>query len=154
MNLKEVIFDLVKSTFSKLSFVHDFYFHKKELGASIGFRIKNLVSAILSIKIKNDISVITFNLNNKKYRLYLACNKIITAIKSALVFIRAIITKDKSTIKELGAISISKKEYKKMKENAKNIKKKLENEVRHTGPLVIKLGNVNDKEYFNPAFHY
>lgn len=153
-SLASIAMDLVRDVFGKFTIVHDFYVRKNRVKMAFGIKLKSLFSAIVSLKIKNDISIITFNLNKRKYRLYLSCNKVLTAIKSTLVFMKAIISKDKKALSGFGAISISKKEYKAMKKKTNHIKRELKKETRRSGPLVITLGKVDDDYWFDPYYAF
>lgn len=153
-SLTSLALGLIGDILGKFTIVHDCYVRKNRVRLALGVKLKGLFSAIVSLKIKNDISIITFNLNKRKYRLYLSCNKVLTAIKSTLVFMKAIITKDKKTLSGFGAISISKKEYKAMKRKTNHIKRDIKQEVRKSGPLVITLGKVDDDYWFDPYYAF
>ena len=151
---------VVKRIFDKITFVHDIYVDPKRVRLSLGIKITGVFSAIVEIKIKNDISLVNFFLNGTKYKLYLASNKLTTSLKATLIFIKALITGNKTLQEEFKDISLSKKEYKSMKNRLKKIKylKKhpkinLNKQTQPKGMLVIKLGKRKEEEktYFDPS---
>lgn len=149
--------EVAKKVFGSVSIVNDLHIDKKAVKLSAGIKISSIFSAIVDIKIDDDISIITFYLNNKKHKLYLASNKMLLSFRTALIFIKSIITGDKDLQKQFNALSISKKQYKEMKKRAKNIKRKIKSSVKkEKGALVIRLGKRKKEveEYFDPALNW
>jgi hypothetical protein len=70
---------------------------------------------IIGIKVKNHISIVTLNLAGYKYHLYIATGKILSAIKASLLYVKAKLFGDKAEMKRLRKITLTKKEYKKIK---------------------------------------
>ncbi len=162
-SFKELISSIVVDIFKRTSIIHEFFVHKNRLRACFGIKVKDLFSAIVSIKSKEKITIITFNLNGRKYRMYLATGRIMTAIKAAMMYIKGKITGNHKIMKELDAITIKKKEYKRMKLNKKKLLHAINNKVEDNekkgkepddlsnGMLVINLGYVNDDDRFETA---
>lgn len=156
------ITDMAIKMFKKSTFVHEFYVHKNNLKICFGIKIKRLFSAIVTVKSQEKVTVITFNLNGYKYKLYLATGRILTAIRVSLLYIKGRVTKDAGLLRELNAVTLKKREYKEMKLNKKKImraikakaeiNKKAKNKDDNgldAGPLVIKFGRVGEDPKFD-----
>lgn len=160
-SIMSIIGDLATKIFKKSTFVHEFYVHKNRLKMCFGIKIKHLFSAIISVKSREKVTILTFNLNGYKYRLYLATGKVLTAIRVALLYIKGRLTKDTRLMRDLHAVTLSKKEYRKLKLNKKKALKAVETraEVAKTkkekdeasGPLVIKFGYTGESPKFDDA---
>ena len=157
--LMEMVSDVAVSLFKKATFVHEFYVHKSRMKACFGIKIKRLFSAIVSLKSREKVTIVTFNVNGSKYRLYLATGKIMTAIKTTLLYIKAKITKDSKLMKDINAVTLKRKEYKAMQLNKKKIIQAMEEKAdrpkskgkKDDGPLVIKLGHTGPSPKFDKA---
>lgn len=155
----EMVTELAVNLFKKTTFVHEFYVHKNRLKACFGIKIKKLFSAIVTVKSKEKVTIVTFNVNGCKYRLYLATGKLLTAIRVTLLYIKARVTKDTKLMKRINAVTLNHKEYKAMQLNKKQIVKSIEkradaNEAKGKkpdGPLVIKLGRTGPSPKFDKA---
>ena len=155
----DVVTDMAVSLFKKTTWVHEFYVHKNRLKACFGIKIKKLFSAIVSIKSREKVTIVTFNVNGSKYRLYLATGKIMTAIRVTLLYIKARITKDSKLMKDIHAVTLKHSEYKAMKLNKKKIVRAIEDRAeqrrskgkKDDGPLVIKLGHTGPSGKFDKA---
>jgi len=111
----DVIRMMTSKILGKTSLIHQCDIKKKRVKLALGARIKRLVSVVLSVKIKNKISIITLNLCGYKYRLYVMTGKVLQAIKTGLMYVKAKLFGDKNELKKIKQITITKKEYKKMK---------------------------------------
>ena len=157
------ITEMAMKVFRKSTFIHEFYVHKNNLKVCFGIKIKHLFSAIVTVKSQEKVTIITFNLNGYKYRLYLATGRILTAIRVSLLYIKGKVTKDAKLLRDLNAITLKKREYKQMKLNKKKILKAIEAKTElnkkakkpkddnglATGPLVIKFGHVGEDPKFD-----
>lgn len=154
MNLIE---DMVLDLFRKSTIVHEFYVHKNDMKLCFGIKLKKVFSAIVTVKSREKVTTVTFNLNGYKYKLYLATGKILTAIRVTLLYIKGRITKDGKLLRELNAVTLNRKEYKQMKLNKKKLLHAMEEESNKkkkskvAGPLVIKLGYRGESEKFEEA---
>ena len=171
------ILDLAKSILGKFIIIHQFHIHGDDVKISLGVKLASLFSIIMTIRIKDNISMVSFNINQKKYKMYFITGKILSAIKFGCVFLKSIVTKDDISIEKLGPVAISKKEYKEIKANKKEMlrkakerkkrkleakllakkkeKLKKENEVEknnNRGPLIIKCGHKNEDYKFSMAY--
>lgn len=155
-----VISDIALKVFKKTTFIHEFYTHKNNMHICFGIKIKNLFSAIVKVKSREKITIITFNLNGYKYKLYLATGKILTAVRMTMLYIKGKLTKDAKLLRKLNAVTLNKKEYKRMKLNKKKIinamdtkikmhKKPVPDDELATGPLVIKFGRTGEDPRFD-----
>ena len=111
----EVIQMMVSKVLGKATLIHQCDIRKKRVKLALGARIKRLVSVVVSVKIKNKISIITLNLCGYKYRLYVMTGKALQAIKTGLLYVKAKLLGDKNELKKIRSITITKKQYKKMK---------------------------------------
>lgn len=156
------ITDMAIKMFKKSTFVHEFYVHKNNLKICFGIKIKHLFSAIVTVKSQEKVTVITFNLNGYKYKLYLATGRILTAIRVSLLYIKGRVTKDAKLLRELNAVTLKKREYKEMKLNKKKIMRAIKAKAEinkkakikddnglDAGPLVIKFGRVGEDPKFD-----
>jgi len=156
------ITDMAIKMFKKSTFVHEFYVHKNNLKICFGIKIKRLFSAIVTVKSQEKVTVITFNLNGYKYKLYLATGRILTAIRVSLLYIKGRVTKDAKLLRELNAVTLKKREYKEMKLNKKKIMRAIKAKAEinkkakikddnglDAGPLVIKFGRVGEDPKFD-----
>lgn len=172
------VLDLAKSILGKFIIIHDFYIHGKDVKISLGVKLAGLFSIIMTVRIKDNISMVSFNINQKKYKMYFTTGKILSAIKFGCVFLKSIVTKDDDSIEKLGPVAITKKEYKAIKENKKEMlreakerkkrkakerllaKKKKEEKAKNDikqkdtsrGPLIIKCGHKNEDYRFSMAY--
>lgn len=158
--IMSVIGDIAQKIFRKSTFVHEFYAHKNNLHICFGIKIKNLFSAIVTVKSREKITTIVFNLNGYKYKLYLATGRIMTAIRVSLLYIKGKLTKDAKLLRKLNAVTLNKKEYKRLKLNKKKIMKAMDTKIKlnkkpvakdelATGPLVIKFGHKGEDPRFD-----
>ena len=156
------ITDMAIKMFKKSTFVHEFYVHKNNLKICFGIKIKHLFSAIVTVKSQEKVTIITFNLNGYKYKLYLATGRILTAIRVSLLYIKGRVTKDAKLLRELNAVTLKKREYKEMKLNKKKIMRAIKAKAEinkkakikddnglDAGPLVIKFGRVGEDPKFD-----
>jgi len=162
----DVILKLVKQVLGKMSLVHQCSIKKKKVKLAIGARFKKLLTVIIGIKVKNHISIVTLNLAGYKYHLYIATGKVLSAIKASLLYVKAKLFGDKAEMKRLRKITLTKKEYKKIKSRKdemlggfrsaiKTKKKKRKGSIgligkkKGKGPLEIQLGyrGGEDKAY-------
>lgn len=150
-----VIEDLVMDLFRKSTIVHEFYVHKNDMKLCFGIKLKKVFSAIITVKSREKVTTVTFNLNGYKYKLYLATGKLLTAIRVTLLYIKGKVTKDGKLLRSINAITLNRKEYKQMKLNKKKLMKAMEEESekkrKTAGPLVIKLGYRGESEKFEEA---
>ena len=150
-----VIEDLVMDLFRKSTIVHEFYVHKNDMKLCFGIKLKKVFSAIITVKSREKVTTVTFNLNGYKYKLYLATGKLLTAIRVTLLYIKGKVTKDGKLLRSINAITLNHKEYKQMKLNKKKLLKAMEEESdkkrKKAGPLVIKLGYRGESEKFEEA---
>ena len=156
--LMKAIEEFAMEVFKKSTVVHEFYVHKNNLKICFGLKLKKMFSAIITVKSREKVTTVTFNLNGYKYRLYLATGRILTAIRVTMLYIKGKITKDGKLLRRLNAITLNKKEYKKMKLNKKKMLKTMNaeadkirkgNKKAHNGPLVIKLGYRGECQKFD-----
>jgi len=152
----DVILKLVKQVLGKMSLVHQCSIKKKRVKLAIGARFKKILTVIIGIKVKNRISIVTLNLAGYKYRLYIATGKVLSAIKASLLYVKAKLFGDKAEMRRLRKITLTKKEYKKIKSRKEEMlgfrsaiksKKKrkkgpigLVGKKKGKGPLEIQLG--------------
>ena len=163
-SIMAVVEEIAMKLFKKTTLVHEFYVHKNNLKICFGVKIKKLFSAIVTIKSREKVTIVTFNLNGYKYRLYLATGKMLTAIRTTLLYIKGKVTKDAKIMRQLNAVTLKRKEYKQMKLNKKRIIKAMEKQVDAkekkrqpaeekvaSGPLVIKFGWTGESPKFDDA---
>lgn len=155
VGIMNVIEDLVMDLFRKSTIVHEFYVHKNDMKLCFGIKLKKVFSAIITVKSREKVTTVTFNLNGYKYKLYLATGKLLTAIRVTLLYIKGKVTKDGKLLRSINAITLNRKEYKQMKLNKKKLMKAMEEESdkkrKTAGPLVIKLGYRGESEKFEEA---
>lgn len=155
VGIMNVIEDLVMDLFRKSTVVHEFYVHKNDMKLCFGIKLKKVFSAIITVKSREKVTTVIFNLNGYKYKLYLATGKLLTAIRVTLLYIKGKVTKDGKLLRSINAITLNRKEYKQMKLNKKKLMKAMEEESdkkrKKAGPLVIKLGYRGESEKFEEA---
>ena len=163
VGIMAVVEDIAIKLFKKTTVVHELYVHKNNLKVCFGIKIKHLFSAIITVKSQEKVTIVTFNLNGYKYKLYLATGKMLTAIRTTLLYIKGKVTKDAKIMRQLNAVTLKRKEYKKMKLNKKRILKAMKKQADEaekkrkpateekvaTGPLVIKFGHVGENSKFD-----
>ena len=64
----DFIIEIVRQIFGKFALVHDIKIKKDYTRVTFGVRISRVFSAVMSIKMKESISIIVFSLNGKKYK--------------------------------------------------------------------------------------
>ena len=153
----DFVIEIIRQIFGKFALVHDIKIKKDSTRVSFGVRISRVFSAVMDIKLKDEISIIVFSLNGKKYKMYLASSKFMNAVKAGCQYVKCLITRDKEGLDLLKPIRISKKEYHEMKKNKLNITKAFKKGVkkkRIRGPLVVSCGYDDSDQYFQRQFAY
>ena len=153
----DFIIEIVRQIFGKFALVHDIKIKKDYTRVTFGVRISRVFSAVMSIKMKESISIIVFSLNGKKYKMYLASSKFVNAIKAGCQYVKCLITRDKEGLDLLKPIRISKKEYQQMKKNKLNITRAFKKGVKKKnikGPLIVSCGYDDEDKYFQHQYAY
>jgi hypothetical protein len=139
-SLMQQITSIIRKILGNFKFTHKIYMDKKESILTLGIKIGHFSTGI-KIRIKKNVSNIVFVLNDLKYKLVMINNSFTMAIKAACAFVKGIMTDDAKVISKIHKLSLSKKDFKRLKADKKEFLSKLKKQKKENrGPLVVKLG--------------